>query len=461
MQRLSGRDAAFLYEESAARPMHTLKLLVLDGDLTLARLRDLVAARAPALPPLRRTLVRVPFNLFHPLWRDGGAPDVDAHVHATSARDAAELRALVERLTRTPLDRGRPLWELWLVDGLEAPVAILKLHHALGDGAASVRLVTELFGDCGQPPEPPVADLAPPVPDPAPPAADPPPPTPDPAPPAAEPAPPPAEPVPPRRTLLRDATADLARQVARLPATLPALRPGSLGRARPKPAPTLEPAGSGRTCALASLGFDDVRDIAAAVDATVSEVVVAIVAAAARRNLVEDGTLPPEPLTAAVPRSLRDPSVPADWGNRIATVFVGLATDVDDPVRRVARIRDAMRAAIAIQAKIGHAPWDEWWELYPVRRAAYLIASRTAGYNVIVSTVRGPTAKLAGIERVHSFAALPHDAALAVTCWTYGGAIDVGVLSGARSGFDAARFADRLAPSLAELGALATAAERG
>jgi len=437
LQRLSGRDAAFLYEESAARPMHTLKLLVLDGDLTLARLRDLVAARAPALPPLRRTLVRVPFNLFHPLWRDGGAPDVDAHVHATSARDAAELRALVERLTRTPLDRGRPLWELWLVDGLEAPVAILKLHHALADGAASVRLITELFGDGGQPP-----------------AADP-------APPAADPAPPAAEAVPPRRTLLRDATADLARQVARLPATLPALRPGSLGRARPKPAPTLEPAGSGRTCALASLGFDDVRDIAAAVDATVSEVVVAIVAAAARRNLVEDGTLPPEPLTAAVPRSLRDPSVPADWGNRIATVFVGLATDVDDPVRRVARIRDAMRAAIAIQAKIGHAPWDEWWELYPVRRAAYLIASRTAGYNVIVSTVRGPTAKLAGIERVHSFAALPHDAALAVTCWTYGGAIDVGVLSGARSGFDAARFADRLAPSLAELGALATAAERG
>jgi diacylglycerol O-acyltransferase / wax synthase len=417
LQRLSGRDAAFLYEERAARPMHTLKLLVVDGELTLERLRDLVRARASALAPLRRTLVRVPFNVFHPLWRDGGVPDVDAHVHAATAPTAAELRALVARLTQAPLDRSRPLWELWLVD---ARVVILKLHHALADGAASVRLVNELFGDCAPPPQP---------------------------------QPPLAEPVPPPLTLLRDATADLARQLARLPASVRALRPGGLGRAGPLPGPPLRPAGVTRTAALASLALDDVRAIGAALDATVGEIVLAVAAGAARRCLVEDGTLPREPLTAAVPRSLRDPSVTAEWGNRIATVFVGLATDVEDPVRRVARIRDEMRSAVALQAAIGRAPWDEWWELYPLRRAAYLIASRATPYNVMVSTVRGPAARLAQIERIHSFAALPHDAALTVTAWTYADAIDVGVLSGARSGFGAARFADELEPALAALAA--------
>ena len=155
MKRLSGLDAAFLAIETPTAHMHVLSTAILDpstapGPFDVDRVRDLLLERMHLLPPFRRRLVTVPFDLHNPLWVEDPDFDLDYHVRRTalpSPGGPRELAALTAEIAGRPLDRSRPLWELWYVEGLEQDrVAIItKVHHSAIDGMSGVELIANLY----------------------------------------------------------------------------------------------------------------------------------------------------------------------------------------------------------------------------------------------------------------------------------------------------------------------------
>ena len=144
---LSGMDAAFLSLETPNTPMNVMGTFVLDpasggGGYSCEQVVQLIEERLVGLAPFRRRLVAVPFGLDHPVWIDDPDFRVRDHVHRVTAPAPGServLAALVARIAALPLDRTRPLWELWVVEGLtEGRVALVfKLHHALADGVSA------------------------------------------------------------------------------------------------------------------------------------------------------------------------------------------------------------------------------------------------------------------------------------------------------------------------------------
>jgi WS/DGAT/MGAT family acyltransferase len=155
MQRLTGLDAGFLSMETPNAPMHVAGLAVFDpsdvaGDFDLHHLREVYEPRLHMAPPFRRRLKEVPFGLHHPLWIED--PDFDLnwhvrHIAVPSPGGTDELNKLVSHLVAIPLDRTRPLWEAWILEGLEnGNVALLtKVHHAAIDGAAGNQIMVAMF----------------------------------------------------------------------------------------------------------------------------------------------------------------------------------------------------------------------------------------------------------------------------------------------------------------------------
>ncbi|MBV8950562.1 MAG: wax ester/triacylglycerol synthase family O-acyltransferase, partial [Actinobacteria bacterium] len=155
MKRLSGMDAAFLYIETPSMHMHVVGTLVLDpstmpGGYSFDAFRELLRSRLHLLPPFRRRLVPVPFNLGHPFWIEDPDFDLDAHlvrVAAPAPGGMRELAEIVGSIASRPLDRSRPLWEMWVVEGLEHGFVgvVAKLHHSSIDGVSGADLMVNLF----------------------------------------------------------------------------------------------------------------------------------------------------------------------------------------------------------------------------------------------------------------------------------------------------------------------------
>jgi hypothetical protein len=154
MHRLTGFDAAFIYDERANEPQHTLKIAIWSPEASarysLERTRRFVAARLPDIPPLRWRALRVPFDLHHPVWCESGAVDLVQHVRRLGIPAPAgrrELCEVISEIASQPLHPERPLWELWMLDGYEGDkvVAVLKLSHALADGGEARNLIERLY----------------------------------------------------------------------------------------------------------------------------------------------------------------------------------------------------------------------------------------------------------------------------------------------------------------------------
>src|SRR5215467_6418587 len=155
MQQLSGLDASFLALETANTTGHVGGLSVLDPSdapkpLTLTRLTEVMAERLPLVPVLRRKLLNVPFGLDQPYWVDDADFDIEYHVREIALPrpgSDAQLDEQVSRLHARPLDRSRPLWEIYLITGLAKKRAAVytKIHHAAIDGASGAELLTVLF----------------------------------------------------------------------------------------------------------------------------------------------------------------------------------------------------------------------------------------------------------------------------------------------------------------------------
>src|SRR4029453_18443264 len=176
-RQLSGMDAAFLYAETADAPLHVMGALVLESNgrgprEDFRRIRAQIERRLPGLPILRRKLAEVPLALGRPFWKDDPAFDLDAHLHRTALPAPGGDRELFEaiaRIAEVPLRRDRPLWEMWVIEGLARGrfALVAKIHHSAVDGIGGAQLMCGLL-DVDRDPLPRRSAEAEPEPEPAP-----------------------------------------------------------------------------------------------------------------------------------------------------------------------------------------------------------------------------------------------------------------------------------------------------
>ena len=161
-KRLTGLDAIFLYVETEAMPMHVALCAVLDpstvpGGYTFEKMRAFLDSRVPLVKEFHRVVAEVPFRLNHPVWVDDPDYAVEHHVHRAvldAPGDEHQLAAFVAEMAERRLDRSRPLWEFWVVEGLEGGRIALcgKVHHCALDGGAAADLMPAFFGIEPDPP---------------------------------------------------------------------------------------------------------------------------------------------------------------------------------------------------------------------------------------------------------------------------------------------------------------------
>ncbi|HUQ00555.1 MAG TPA: wax ester/triacylglycerol synthase domain-containing protein, partial [Aeromicrobium sp.] len=166
MDRLSGLDASFLYLETPEQLMHVCGLMLLDpttvpGGYEFEKLRDHLGERAVEIPTFMRKLRPVPLGLDFPVWEQDEHFDVQRHVHRMAVPAPGgerELADMVGHLAGIPLDRSRPLWEMWVVEGLASgQIAVIsKMHHATVDGVSGANLMSML---CSLEPGAPLLDV--------------------------------------------------------------------------------------------------------------------------------------------------------------------------------------------------------------------------------------------------------------------------------------------------------------
>src|SRR4051794_8951680 len=163
MKPLSGMDASFLYMETPAQSTHVVGALLLDpteGEgFSFERVVSVLKNRMHLLEPFRRRLVWVPFDLGYPVWIEDPDFDLEQHVHRVSLRAPGTMRELAEvvgDIASRPLDRSRPLWELHVVEGLDAGTVgfITKIHHSAIDGVTGADLMAPLFDLSADAPDP-------------------------------------------------------------------------------------------------------------------------------------------------------------------------------------------------------------------------------------------------------------------------------------------------------------------
>ncbi len=404
MQQLTGLDASFLALETTTTTGHVGGVSVLDPSgapkpLTLARLTDVIAERIPLVPVLRRKLLNVPLGLDQPYWIDDPDFDIEYHVREIALPrpgSDAQLTEQVGRLHARPLDRSRPLWEIYLITGLARRRAAVytKIHHAAIDGVSGTELLTVLL------------DLTPdgrelPVPVPF------------------RPAPPPPLALLTAKAAARLAwrpveTVQLTNQLIRwLPTMAPAVSTlvgGMLGLnrgdgeviattlGRAPATPFNKPITPHRRIAFRSVDLDTVKTVKHAFGVSVNDVVMAMCAGAPRRWLLEHLALPSQPLIAMIPVSIRDPAAKGSLGNKVSAMLAMLPTHVAEPDVRLELVHAATKAAKAQQAAIPQGLVDQISDFAPpaltARAARVMFATgvlhRLPPFNLTISNVPGP-----------------------------------------------------------------------
>src|SRR5438067_1381131 len=293
MRRLSGWDAYLLYAETPTVHTHTVKILIVDPDvrgepMTFERFRDVLTAFVPRIAPLRFQLLQVPFGLHHPMWLEDAPLDLDDHLfHVTALPPGRrrELDSLVGEIASTQLDRSRPLWTIHYVDGLDGGrlALVAKIHHALADGMAAANAITKVISRSMELPR-------------------------------ARPGPPP--PRPRSSEILAAAARDHLRSIRRLP-SLVGRTVQSVRRVRaagdlyaPSDLRMLEapetflntPLSPRRGFGTATLSLSDARRVGETTNATINDMVLALVTGALRQLFLDRGEEPVS-LIASVPVS--------------------------------------------------------------------------------------------------------------------------------------------------------------
>jgi diacylglycerol O-acyltransferase len=494
MQQLSGLDTGFLSMETANTTGHVSMVGILDPSscqpaLTLDALAEVVASRLHLLPPLRQRLVEVPFGIDRPYWVDDPEFDLDFHLRELALPPPGDDRQLAEqaaRIASRPLDRSRPLWELYLIWGVEGDQAALmtKVHHAAVDGMAYQELMTTLLDPT---PEPRQVPPAPPW----------------------RPGRVPTEPemwlrgvaglgLQPLRLLqlqwralqsLPGGARAATRAAGRPPAGgwLPGRGNGSTGRdgdggalggggALLRPAPKtsfnrmITPH---RRVAFGKLPLADAKAVKNAFSVTLNDVVMAMCAAALRRWLQDHKELPADPLIAAVPISVRTKEQQGSFGNRVSSMLAPIPTHLADPVERLRAVHEAMKVAKTQHAAVPAELLQD--------AAKFAMPALTAGaaraaaqmriadvvnppFNLVISNVPGPREPLyvAGARLLSSFpvSAIGDGLGLNMTVQSYLDDLDFGLVACRELVPDLWNLLDYLGDALEELKAVAPAGGR-
>jgi WS/DGAT/MGAT family acyltransferase len=459
MRQLTSLDAQFLALENPRQAGHVAGLAILDpsttesGKFTIDDVATLMTERLPQLPPLRWRLVEVPLGLDYPYWADDVDFDLEFHLREIALAppgDDDQLAEQVARITSRPLDRSRPLWELYVIHGLKSGhVAMLtKIHHALIDGMSGAEIMGLLL------------DLGPDAP--------------------KLPAEPPkwrgqAEQIPGRREMLVKGLAGLPKYPLRVMRSLPAAMPnlddtpfGTLpgaglvsrlargtgrvvGREIPVKANRTFVApktsfngriSAHRKFAFGQLGLEEVKEVKNHYGCTVNDVVVSICAGAVRRWLIEHAELPATPLVAQVPVSVRTGEQIGTYGNRILLMSAPLFTDEADPVERLRQTHEAMGDMKRRHKALPAGLLQDANHFIPpavFARAAQLTfrlsTSRMAAptWNLVISNVPGPQIPLycAGAQLVANYpvSVITDGMGLNVTVMSYCGKLDFGIIA--------------------------------
>ena len=440
MRQLSGLDASFLNLETPSTPLHVASVAILDGETAdFDAIRDHIEKRLHLLPPFRWKLAQIPFGLDHPYWIDDPDFDLEFHVRRIALPppgDDQQLADQVSRIHARPLDRSRPLWELYYIDNVHGgDVAILtKMHHAAVDGASGAEILTTLLDVSPEPAE--------------------------------------VEAPPSNRDILRypsqfemlarggvgvllrpthawrvvrhtvQALPAIGRQVG---AMLSIIQPEEKALARPKmqapKTPFNAPITPHRRFAFGSVSLDTVKAIKNAQGTTVNDVIMAAAAGALRRYLIGKDALPDRPLQAMVPVSVRTADEQGTMGNRVTTIVATLPTDVDDPLERLQQVHAVMQVAKERDA----VPADllsDFTEFAPpavaataaraVARLRWADRFRTP-VNLVISNIPGPNVPLyyagARLEHLYPVSAIIDGIGLNLTLQSYMGSIDFGLVS--------------------------------
>ena len=459
--RLTAVDASFIAQEGPTAHMHVGAVMIFEGTAPdYERLADHVRSRLHLVPRFRQKLAFPPVETGRPLWIDDASFNLEYHVRDTALPapgSEAQLRALAARVHSQALDRSKPLWEMWLVHGLEGGrfALITKTHHALVDGVSGVDLATVLF------------DL-----------------TPEPAPVAH-----PDRAWTPQPTPSRvDMAARGVRGLVSLPfgtaarVVAAAGRPGEalqetrealegLGEvvwAGMNPAPETPlnvEIGPHRRLVWVRQELADFKRVKNALGGTVNDVVLATVAGALQKWLRSRGVRTEGlELRALVPVSIRGREEHNELGNRIAAMRGPLPVYVEDPVARLQVVRQAMDGLKDSKQALGAEVLAGVQALAPptIFAQASRLNFSTRLFNLLVTNVPGPQLPLyvlgRRLEDLFPVAFLPKRHALAVAIMSYDGGMDFGLLGDYDAMPDLERIGELLDESLQELLAAADAA---
>ena len=457
MRQLTSLDAQFLALETNRQAGHVGGMAILDsstrpgGQIFCADIQALIAERLPLLEPLRWRLAEVPFGLDYPYWIDD--PEFDLHFHVRELAlpppgSDEQLAEQVARIYSRPLDRARPLWELYLIHGLESghTAMLTKIHHALIDGLSGAEIMGLLLDLKPEGRELPDAKL------------------------------PENGHEPTQWEMLGRGLMGLPRYPLRALRSMPRALPnvedvpaifgaipgaGTVGRVATRfqkalgGTPTadrekLEPprtsfngrVSAHRRFAFGTMSLDEVKEVKNLYGSTVNDIVVSICAGAVRRWLIEHDELPDTPLVAQIPVSVRTGEEMGTYGNRILLMSAPLYTDEPDPVVRLQKTHESMADMKERHKALPAQLLQDANNFIPpavFHRAAQLTfrlsTSRAArpAWNLVISNVPGPQFPLycAGAELVANYpvSVITDGMGLNITVMSYNGQMDFGIIA--------------------------------
>ncbi|HEX3283988.1 MAG TPA: wax ester/triacylglycerol synthase family O-acyltransferase [Mycobacterium sp.] len=454
MKRLNGVDALMLYIETPEVHMHTLKIGVLDvskvdGGFNFDLFRQVAFPRLQAMAPLRYQLVDIPLKLHHPMWVVNDHIDFDYHVRpirVPAPGGRRELDQLIGEIASTPLDRSRPLWEMYVAEGLaDDRIAIIhKVHHVLADGTASANQMAKAIrpqspsGVMGMLEEPDIART--------------------------------------RSALVKAAARDHVGLVRKLPRLVSETATG-VSRVRrrskergehPDLARNFAPPDCfinhvvtpGRRFATAPLALADVKEVSKRLGVTINDIVLAMSSGALRQLLLRYDGKADEPLIAGVPIST-DPSTERLAGNEFTYMTTSLPVHIKDPLERVKVTSLSTTIAKENHQLLGPTILPAWLSYLPpalappvFRKQAQRLESASV-MNLTISNVRGPRERGviegATVSEIYSVGPVVVGSGMNITVWSYVDQLAISVITDDRTLDDPHEATDAMLDAFAEI----------
>lgn len=458
MEQMSALDATFLDVEDAVSHMHIGSVGIFEGPAPDAsEAARMIVEKLPLVPRYRQVVRGVPLGLGRRFWADDASFDLSYHLRRTalpSPGGEEELRALVGRVMSARLDRSRPLWEMWLAEGLPGDrwALVSKIHHCMVDGVAGSDLLAALLDDERRPPAP--------------------------EPEAWEPRPAPGD-----IELVAGALGRGLRSPLTAAGALPA--PGALAlRAREaglgllrlsellrgtEPSSLNGPLGPHRRWAWARGRLSEIKEVRTALGGTVNDVVLASIAGGFRRLLIARGETPQRVLRTMVPVSVRSAGEHGEYNNRVSAMFAQLPVSEADPVARLQAVTEQMRdlkqshEAVAGEVLTSLGGFAPPLLLSLAERLATRLPQQSV--NTVTTNVPGPQRPLyaAGRRMLEAFPYVPlaGRVRVGVAIFSYDGACSFGVTGDWDSAADVEVLCEGIEASLGELLRIARAAGGG